>query len=137
MRDDLDEPIRRALNDARLDLAIEFTHAADRKQSGTVVLRDADGKPVAEVPLDTPEAMNVVSRANRPSSAFGTPFPRHGSIHRRRRRGRAGPQVEASVLVAGVDGYRRGWVAVSLDPSGDVELSTHVKFAEVVRFAPR
>ena len=60
MRDDLDDPIRRALNDARLDLSLEFTHAADGTKSGTVVLRNADGKPVAEVPLDTPEAMNVV-----------------------------------------------------------------------------
>ena len=36
------------------------------------------------------------------------------------------------MLVAGVDGYRKGWVAVSLDPSGDVEVSTHVTFAEVL-----
>jgi predicted RNase H-like nuclease len=36
------------------------------------------------------------------------------------------------VLVAGVDGYRRGWVAVSLDPSGDVEVSTHASFVEVL-----
>ena len=59
MRDDLDEPIRRALHDARLDLSLEFNHAADGTKSGTVVLRNADGKAVAEVPLDSPEAMNV------------------------------------------------------------------------------
>ena len=39
---------------------------------------------------------------------------------------------ETSVLVAGVDGYRKGWVAVSLDPSGDVQVSTHPTFTEVL-----
>ena len=33
-------------------------------------------------------------------------------------------RVTAAVLVAGVDGYRKGWVAVALDPSGDVQVST-------------
>ena len=43
-----------------------------------------------------------------------------------------GSRPETSVLVAGVDGYRKGWVAVSLDPSGDVQVSTHPTFTEVV-----
>ena len=34
--------------------------------------------------------------------------------------------------VAGVDGYRHGWVAVVLDPSGDVEVATHPRFADVL-----
>ena len=36
------------------------------------------------------------------------------------------------MLVAGVDGYRKGWVAVELDPSGDVQVSTHPSFSEVL-----
>jgi len=34
--------------------------------------------------------------------------------------------------VAGVDGYRKGWVAVALAPGGDVEVSTHPAFADVL-----
>jgi predicted RNase H-like nuclease len=45
--------------------------------------------------------------------------------------------VEAGVLVAGVDGYRKGWVAVSLDPSGDVQVSTHATFSEVLSLRAR
>jgi hypothetical protein len=36
------------------------------------------------------------------------------------------------VLVAGIDGFRKGWVAVALDPSGDVQVSTHASFSEVL-----
>jgi predicted RNase H-like nuclease len=45
--------------------------------------------------------------------------------------------VRTGVLVAGVDGYRRGWVAVSLDPSGDVEVSTHATFTDVLALGAR
>jgi predicted RNase H-like nuclease len=136
MRDDLDEPIRRALHDARLDLSLEFNHAADGTKSGTVVLRNADGKTVAEVPLDSPEAMNValarlVLLGFRHSVAAPRLDPRSPEAPKQ------APRVEASVLVAGVDGYRKGWVAVSLDPSGDVEVSTHVTFAEVLSLRAR
>ena len=131
MRDDLDEPIRRALHDARLDLSLEFNHAADGTKSGTVVLRNADGKPVAEVPLDSPEAMNVaLARLVQLGFRNSVPAPRLDPATPQAPS--RSPQVEASVLVAGVDGYRKGWVAVSLDPSGDVEVSTHVTFAEVL-----
>jgi predicted RNase H-like nuclease len=41
-------------------------------------------------------------------------------------------ELRTSVPVAGIDGCRSGWVAVSLDPSGDVEVSTHTTFAEVL-----
>ena len=33
---------------------------------------------------------------------------------------------------AGVDGYRGGWLAVGVDPSGDVEVSTHPSFEQVL-----
>jgi predicted RNase H-like nuclease len=131
MPDDLEEPIKRALHDARLDLSLEFHHAVDGTKSGSIVLRDADGKPVAEVPLESPEAMNValarlVLLGFRNSGLAPRLDPAAPPPAKRR------PPVEASVLVAGVDGYRNGWVAVSLDPSGDVEVSTHVTFAEVL-----
>ena len=45
--------------------------------------------------------------------------------------------MEAPVLVAGVDGYRKGWVAVSLDPSGDAQVTTHSSFAEVLSLQAR
>ena len=41
-------------------------------------------------------------------------------------------ELQTSVPVAGVDGCRGGWVAVSLDPSGDIDVSTHITFAEVL-----
>jgi predicted RNase H-like nuclease len=136
MLDDLDEPIRRALHEARIDLSLEFQHGADGTKSGAIVLRDAAGHPVANVPLDSPEAMNValarlVLLGFRDSVAAPRLDPAAPAAPRRR------PQVEASVLVAGVDGYRKGWVAVSLDPSGDVEVSTHVTFAEVLSLRAR
>jgi predicted RNase H-like nuclease len=52
--------------------------------------------------------------------------PAQPSARTRRRK------VETGALVAGVDGYRKGWVAVSLDPSGDVQVSTHATFSEVL-----
>lgn len=136
MRDDLDEPVRRALQEARLDLALEFRRAADGTKSGAVVIRDADGRPVAEVPVDSPEEMNVTLarlvllgfRNSAPAPRLDPPGPQAPTPSR---------QVEASVLVAGVDGYRKGWIAVSLDPSGDVEVSTHVTFAEVLSLRAR
>jgi predicted RNase H-like nuclease len=136
MRDDLDEPIRRALHDARLDLSLEFNHAADGTKSGTVVVRNADGKPVAEVPLDSPEAMNV-ALARLVLLGFRNSVPTPRLDPRSPETPKQAPRVEASVLVAGVDGYRKGWVAVSLDPSGDVEVSTHVTFAEVLSLQAR
>jgi predicted RNase H-like nuclease len=72
------------------------------------------------VPLESPEAMNV-ALARLVQLGFG---------------GAAAtpplPEPETSVLVAGVDGYRKGWVAVALDPSGDVQVSTHASFSEVL-----
>ena len=136
MRDDLEEPIRRALHDARLDLSLEFNHAADGTKSGTVVLRNADGKAVAEIPLESPEAMNVaLARLVQLGFRNSVPTPRLDPATPKAPS--RSTQVEASVLVAGVDGYRKGWVAVSLDPSGDAEVSTHVTFAEVLSLRAR
>jgi predicted RNase H-like nuclease len=134
--DDLDEPIRRALHDARLDLSLEFHHAADGSKSGAMLLKDADGNPVANVPLDSPEAMNVVlARLVEHGFRASVPAPRLDPSQSQAPKRR--PRVEATVLVAGVDGYRKGWVAVSLDPSGDVEVSTHVAFADVLSLQAR
>ena len=136
MRDDLEEPIRRALHDARLDLSLEFNHAADGTKSGTIVLRNADGKAVAEIPLESPEAMNVaLARLVQLGFRNSVPTPRLDPATPKAPS--RSTQVEASVLVAGVDGYRKGWVAVSLDPSGDAEVSTHVTFAEVLSLRAR
>src|SRR3989337_1900943 len=111
MSDQLEEPIRQALQDARLDLSLEFHRAPDGTRSGTIQIRDAEGQVVARVPLESPEAMNValarlVLLGFREDAAPTATPP-----------GPRVPRTEASVLVAGVDGYRKGWVAVSLDPS--------------------
>ena len=118
--DDLDGPVRRALHDARLDLVLEFRRGADGAKRGTLLIADARGETVARVPLESPEAMNVaLARLVQLGFADIPPPPRL-------------PQAETSVLVAGVDGYRKGWIAVALDPSGDVQVSTHASFSEVL-----
>ncbi len=118
--DDLDGPVRRALHDARLDLSIEFRRTPDGAKSGVLLIADASGATIARVPLESPEAMNV-ALARLVQLGFGDASapPRL-------------PQAETTVLVAGVDGYRKGWVAVALDPSGDVQVSTHPSFSEVL-----
>ena len=118
--DDLDGPVRRALHDARLDLSLEFQRAPDGTKSGALLIADASGATIVRVPLESPEAMNV-ALARLVQLGFGdaaAPPPL--------------PKPETSVLVAGVDGYRQGWVAVALDPSGDVQVSTHASFSEVL-----
>ena len=124
--DDLDGPVRRALHDAQIDLSLEFRRAPDGTKAGAIVLRDAAGETVASVPLASPEAMNV-ALARLVLLGFSD-----ASTPRALR-----PQWESSVLVAGIDGYRRGWVAVSLDPSGDVQVSTHSTFTEVLSLRAR
>ena len=59
MSDQLEESIRQALEDARLDLSLQFHWAADGTKSGTIQIKDAGGEIVASVPLESPEAMNV------------------------------------------------------------------------------
>ena len=123
---DLDGPVRKALHDSRIELSLEFTRSAGAK-SGAIVFKDATGTEIARVPLESPEAMNValarlVELGFRDLPTVATTPP--AAVSR--------PPVEASVLVAGVDGYRKGWVAVELDPSGDVQVSTHPTFSEVL-----
>jgi predicted RNase H-like nuclease len=118
--DDLDGPVRRAIHDARLDLSLEFRHGPDGTKRGTLLIADASGATVARVPLESPEAMNV-ALARLVQLGF-TVAPSPPPL----------PHTETSVLVAGVDGFRKGWVAVALDPSGDVQVSTHASFSEVL-----
>lgn len=132
--DDLDASVRRALHEARLDLSLEFRQALDGAKSGALLLKDAAGKTVATVPLESPEAMNV-ALARLVLLGFGDAAPARAAESPPAQARR--PKVEASVLVAGVDGYRKGWVAVSVDPSGDVQVSTHSTFAEVLSLQAR
>ena len=118
--DDLDGPVRRALHDARLDLSLEFRRRPDGSKRGTLLIADESGETVARVPLESPEAMNV-ALARLVQLGF-TDAPSPPPL----------PHTETSVLVAGVDGFRKGWVAVALDPSGDVQVSTHASFSEVL-----
>ena len=123
--DELDGPVRKALHDAQIDLSLEFGRSADGAKTGAILLRGAAGETIARVPLASPEAMNV-ALARLVLLGFSdesTPAAR--------------PSPETAVLVAGVDGYRKGWVAVSLDPSGDVQVSTHASFSEVLSLRAR
>jgi predicted RNase H-like nuclease len=118
--DDLDGPVRQALHDARLDLTLEFRRAPDGTKSGVLLITDGSGATIARVPLESPEAMNVaLARLVQLGFADASAPPPL-------------PRAETSVLVAGVDGYRKGWIAVALDPSGDVQVSTHPSFSEVL-----
>jgi predicted RNase H-like nuclease len=128
VKDSLEESVRQALQDTRLDLSLEFHRAADGGKSGSVQIKDAEGEVVASVPLESPEAMNValarlVQLGFRDEASAPPSRPR--------------PRLKTSVLVAGVDGYRSGWVAVCLDPSGDVQVSTHPTFSEVLSLSAR
>jgi predicted RNase H-like nuclease len=130
MSDDLDGVVDRALHDATLDLSLEF-HAGPGGKSGAVSLRDASGATIGRVVVDSPEELHLVlARLVLRGFTAADPGPRlEAAPPPPPRRSR----VEASVLVAGVDGYRKGWVAVSLDPSGDVAVSTHADFTEVLQ----
>lgn len=136
MSDELDDAVLRALHESRLDLTLEFQQGPTGEKSGSIELRNEEGATVARVPLESPEAMNVALARlvllGFDSAGTGTRLE-PAAPRERSARGR----VDASVLVAGVDGYRKGWVAVSLDPSGDVEVSTHADFSEVLSLRAR
>lgn len=123
---DLDAAVTRALHDTRLELTLEFKRSEDGAKTGTVTIKSAAGETVATVPVESPEAMNV-ALARLVQLGFRDAAAKPP----------ARPRSEASVLVAGVDGYRSGWVAVSLDPSGDVQVSTHPTFSEVLSLSAR
>lgn len=131
MNDELDGFVRRAIHDSQLDLSLEFHRAADGSKAGAIVLRGAAGDDLARLPLESAEAMNV-ALARLVQLGFGVATAPAVSTTVPRIEPPSLPHVRASVLVAGVDGYRKGWVAVSLDPSGDVEVSTHSTFEEVL-----
>jgi predicted RNase H-like nuclease len=131
MGDEFEEAVGRALHEGRLDVSLEFHARTDGERSGSIAIRNGAGQTVSRLPLESPEAMNVALArlvlAGFRSTAAGPRLEPAPPTTRPRRQG-----VEASVLVAGVDGYRKGWVVVSLDPSGDVEVSTHPTFEEVL-----
>lgn len=130
----LDEHVRRAMHDARLELTLEFHPQPSGARSGRIVLRDAAGVTVADLALESAEEMSMVlSRLvvlGFRAGATGRAEP--GAPART-----SGSRIETDVVVAGVDGYRKGWVAVSVDPSGDVEVSTHPTFDEVLALRAR
>ena len=129
MSDQLERVDQTGARGRRLDLSLQFHWAADGTKSGTIQIKDADGRSSRSVPLESPEAMNV-ALARLVLLGFRGRRPRHDGRAAGARR--ASREQKPSVLVAGVDGYRKGWVAVSLDPSGDVQVSTHPTFAEVL-----
>ena len=130
--DDLDAAVGRALTEARLELSLEFREGVDGRKAGALRIKDAAGRTVAHVELESPEAMNVALARLVQLGFLGTAPAETPPAAALRVAG-----VETPVLVAGVDGYRKGWVAVSLDPSGDVQVTTHSTFAEVLSLQAR
>ena len=131
MSDELDASLRRALHDAQLDLTLEFHVGPDGSKAGAIQLRDARGASVARIVVSSAEELNAeLARLVVLGFAGSDASPRLEAA--RPPTPRAAARVDASVLVAGVDGFRKGWVAVSLDPSGDVQVSTHPDFEEVL-----
>jgi predicted RNase H-like nuclease len=129
--DDLDGVVRRALQDGRVSLALEFHPGPGGEKSGSIDVRGRDGASIARLVFASAEELTA-ALARLVVVGFretGAP-PRLEAAPPATPTAR--PRAEASVLVAGVDGYRKGWVAVSLDPSGDVEVSTHADFEEVL-----
>lgn len=116
----VDEQLAHAAREPTMRLTIELDRASG---GGTLTFVDANGATVAEVATESPEEMTAVL-ARLVVLGFAVPTALAEAVPPRRAR--------VDVLVAGVDGYRRGWVAVSLDPSGDVEVSTHASFVEVL-----
>jgi predicted RNase H-like nuclease len=131
MSDDLDGVVGLALHDSRLELALEFHVTPDGTKSGAIQVRDERGATVARAVVGSAEELNaVLARLVVLGFAGADAAPRLEAA--RPTAPRSVGRVQASVLVAGVDGYRKGWVAVALDPSGDVEVSTHADFEEVL-----
>ena len=56
--DALDEHVRQALHDARLDLTLEFHPQPSGARSGRILLRDKDGLTVADLALESAEELN-------------------------------------------------------------------------------
>ena len=130
--DSFEDELRAAAASSRVTLTIAFERGTRRSR---VMLSDADGAAVAELELERPEELSLLlarlvtlgfeSRAAASAGETAAPGAPPAAVA-------PPPRPRTDVLVAGVDGYRRGWVAVSLDPSGDVEVSTHASFVEVL-----
>jgi predicted RNase H-like nuclease len=130
--DTFDDRLRAAAATSRVTLTIAFERGTRRSR---VTLSDADGAAVAELELEQPEelslllarlvALGFATHSTASGGETAAPAAPPGALT-------PPPRPKVDVLVAGVDGYRRGWVAVSLDPSGDVEVSTHASFVEVL-----
>ena len=120
------------LREGQLEVTLEFRQRPDGTKAGRIVVRDASGRTLAELAPESPEAMTaalarLVVLGFREAPAEGlAPEERLARPPAQARR------VAADVLVAGVDGYRKGWITVAVDPSGDVQVSTHPTFAEVL-----
>jgi len=128
-RDDLERLVGRLAAEG-LDVTLEFARSPEGTKTGRVVLRGRDDEVVADLPQESPEEM-AATLARLVVLGFRTPAePAFEPPADRPRTG--GRRVAADVLVAGVDGYRKGWVAVAVDPSGDVEVSTHPAFTAVL-----
>ena len=126
----LDELVAR-LGAGQLDLTLEFRRRRDGTKTGRLIVRDPSGRTLADLPQESPEAMTA-ALARLVVLGFTTPADEDTRVPADSRPPAPARRVAAEVLVAGVDGYRKGWVAVALDPSGDVQVSTHPTFAEVL-----
>jgi predicted RNase H-like nuclease len=135
--EDLDRSVQRALTESRLELSLEFHRDADGGKAGSLRVKDAAGRTLAHVELESPEAMNVALARLVQLGFAADVAPSRAAPAAPPEVPHAPPELETPVLVAGVDGYRRGWVAVSLDPSGDVQVSSHATFAEVLSLQAR
>lgn len=120
------------LREGQLEVGLEFRRRADGSKEGRIVVRDSSGRTLAELAPESPEGMTaalarlvVLGFREAPAESLAGEKPPS------RPSAQAG-RVATDVLVAGVDGYRHGWVAVALDPSGDVEVSTHPTFVDVL-----
>jgi predicted RNase H-like nuclease len=123
----LEELVAR-LDSGRLDVGLEFRRQADGTKSGRVVVRDPSGRTLADLSQESPEAMTA-ALARLVVLGFTTPRDESTRATPAQQPPVPARRATADVLVAGVDGYRKGWVAVALDPSGDVQVSTHPTFA--------
>jgi predicted RNase H-like nuclease len=119
------------LGTGQLDLTLEFRRRPDGTKTGRLLVRDPSGRTLVDLPQESPEAMTAALAR---LVVLGFTAPAEEGTRETAQQQPPAPvrRVRATVLVAGVDGYRKGWVTVALDPSGDVQVSTHPSFAGVL-----
>src|SRR5918999_1010018 len=83
----------------RLEVTLEFLRRPDGTKQGRVVVRDAAGRTLADLPQASPEA-TAATLARLVEAGFRQPAQVRAAA--------PVPRVAADVLVAGVDGYRKG-----------------------------